>query len=339
MDFVYASIGLVILLFAGDSLVRGAVNLSLRLGVPALIVSLTIVAFGTSAPELLISVQAVLDGVPGLALGNVVGSNTANILLVLGVPALLKGLDTAGCDTRANYLYMIAATLLFIALAHGGVFHWPQGIALLGGLGLMLTAAFNAAQRHRREVREELAAAHAAKGEAVDPDLLEAEAEAEEEGEVEGVDPDMAWWKVFLFLALGLIGLPLGAEILVESSTSIARHYGVSETVIGLTLVAIGTSLPELATTVMAAYRNQAEVALGNVIGSNMFNLLAIIGVASLVGPLPVEPKLLKYDLWVMLAASVLIAPFVFRGWRMGRTWGIVFFGLYALYLTAILAH
>ena len=337
MDFVYATLGLAILLFAGDSLVRGAVNLSLRLGVPALIVSLTIVAFGTSAPELLISVQAVLEGVPGLALGNVVGSNTANILLVLGVPALLKGLDTAGCDTRRNYIFMIAATFLFIALAHGGRFAWPQGIMLLTGLGLMLFSAFREAQRHRREVKAQLAAAHAAKGETLDPDLLEAEAEAEEEGEVEGVDPDMAWWKVFMVLGLGLIGLPLGADILVDSSTSIARHYGVSETVIGLTLVAIGTSLPELATTVMAAYRNQADVALGNVIGSNMFNLLAIIGVAALVGPIPVDPKLLMYDLWVMLAASVLIVPFVFRGWRMGRVWGIVFSALYALYLMAVL--
>lgn len=339
MDFVIASLGLVILLIAGDSLVRGAVNLSLRLGVPALIVSLTIVAFGTSAPELLISVRAVLEGVPGLAMGNVVGSNTANILLVLGVPALLKGLDTAGCDTSHNYVYMILATVLFIGLAFGGQFGWPQGIILLAGLALMLTSAFREAQTHRREVKAQLAAELTAKGEALDPDALEAQAEAEEEGEVEGVDPDMAWWKVLLFLGLGLIGLPLGADILVDSSTNIARHYGVSETVIGLTLVAIGTSLPELATTVMAAYRRQADVALGNVIGSNMFNLLAIIGVASMVGPLPVEPKLLMFDLWVMLAASLLIAPFVFRGWHMGRAWGIVFAGLYMVYLLAVLNH
>ena len=339
MDFVFATIGLLILLVAGDSLVRGAVNLSLRLGVPALIVSLTIVAFGTSAPEMLISVQAVLDGVPGLAMGNVVGSNTANILLVLGVPALLKGLDTSNCDTRRNFVLMIAATVLFLALAQSGYFGWPQGLVLLAGLGLMLYSAFREAQTHRREVRAQIAAALAAKGEPLDEATLEAQAAAEEAGEVEGIDPDMAWWKVFLFLAIGLIGLPLGAQILVESATSIARDYGVSETVIGLTLVAIGTSLPELATTVMAAYRNQADVALGNVIGSNMFNLLAIIGVASLVGPLPVEPKLLMYDLWVMLAASLLIAPFVFGGWRMGRVWGIVFVGLYGLYLMAILVH
>ncbi|PIE08227.1 MAG: sodium:proton exchanger [Rhodobacterales bacterium] len=339
MDFVFAALGLAILLFAGDSLVRGAVNLSLRLGVPALIVSLTVVAFGTSAPELLISVQSVLEGVPGLALGNVVGSNTANVLLVLGVPALFRGLEFAGCDTRRNYVYMMLASVLFILLAFGGQFAWPQGLALLAGLGLMLSSAVGEAQAHRREVKAQLAAEHAARGEALDPDLLEAETEAEEETEVEGVDPDMAWWKVLMFLGLGLVGLPLGADILIDSATHIARHYGVSETAIGLTLVAIGTSLPELATTVMAAYRNQAEVALGNVIGSNMFNLLAIIGVAAMVGPLPVDPKLLWSDLWVMLAASALLAPFVFRGWRMARLWGIVFVLLYAVYLMAILQH
>ncbi|MCB1350732.1 MAG: sodium:calcium antiporter, partial [Maritimibacter sp.] len=162
MDFAYATFGLLILLFAGDSLVRGAVNLSLRLGVPALIVSLTIVAFGTSAPEMLISVQAVLDGVPGLAMGNVVGSNTANILLVLGVPALLTGLNTAGTDTKRNFVLMIAATVGFIALAQGGRFGWPQGLALLAGLALMLGSALREAQVHRREVKAQLAAAHAA---------------------------------------------------------------------------------------------------------------------------------------------------------------------------------
>ena len=314
MDLILAILGLIILLLAGDALVRGAVNVSLRLGVPALIVSLTIVAFGTSAPELLIAVSAIMDGVPGLAMGNVVGSNTANILLVLGVPALLAGLDTGSCDTKRNYLFMLAATFLFMALAMGGVIAWPQGLLLLGGLGLMLYSAFHEARAHRRKGRA---------------------AEAEEE--VEGADPDMPWWKIFFFLALGLVGLPLGANLLVEASTNIARHLGISETIIGLTLVALGTSLPELATTVMAAYRKQAEVALGNVIGSNMFNLLAIIGIASFVGPIPVEPGILYFDIWVMLAASLLLAPFVLFKWQMGRIWGIVLCGLYAAYVFTLL--
>jgi cation:H+ antiporter len=342
LDFLYASLGLVILLFAGDSLVRGAVNLSLRLGVPALIVSLTIVAFGTSAPELLVSVQAVLDGVPGLALGNVVGSNTANILIVLGVPALFTGLHTADCDTRRNYIAMMAATVLFMLLAAATHrFGAVQGLVLLAGLGLMLTSAFNEALAHRRQVAAERLAALATESAIADARALEAEAEAaaeaEEELEIEGADPEMPWRKVILFLALGLIGLPIGADILVKAATAIARDFGISETVIGLTLVALGTSLPELATSVMAAIRRQTDVVLGNVIGSNMFNLLAIIGVASLVGPIPVEPMMLRLDLWVMFMSSLLIAPFVFLGWRMGRRWGIIFVGLYIAYVASLL--
>lgn len=327
LDFVYASVGLVILLLAGDSLVKGAVNLSLRLGVPALIVSLTVVAFGTSAPELLISVQSVLLGVPGLALGNVVGSNTANILLVLGAPALLKGLATKDCDVRQTYVMMLVASVLFIALATTGQFGWWQGLVLLAGLSGMLILAARDAMAHRREA---IAAARA-KGEELD------EAALDEEEDLEGADPDLPGWKIALFLIIGLVGLPLGADLLVDASTSIALAVGVSETVIGLTLVAVGTSLPELATTVMAAYRNQADVAIGNVIGSNMFNLLGIIGVAALVGPIPVDPEMLRFDMWVMLAASLLLAPFVFKGWHMGRIWGAVFAGLYLLYVLAVL--
>lgn len=319
MDLIFAALGLIILLLAGDSLVRGAVNLSLRLGVPALIVSLTIVAFGTSAPELLISIGAIMEGVPGLAMGNVVGSNTANILLVLGVPALMKGLSTGGCDTRKSYLQMMAATVLFTVLCLGGVITWVQGLVLLAALALMLSSAFKDALCHRRDCRDAEAAC------------------ADDEEEVEGADPNMPWWKVIMFLVLGLIGLPLGADLLVDASTNIARHFGVSETVIGLTLVALGTSLPELATTVMAALRNQAEVALGNVIGSNMFNLLAIIGISSMVGPIPVEPGILQFDIWVMLGASLLLAPFVFLKWHMGRMWGIILSALYVVYIVAVL--
>lgn len=320
MVWLLAGLGLVILLLAGDALVKGAVNTSLRLGVPSLIVSLTIVAFGTSAPELLIAIQALNIGSPGIAMGNVVGSNTANILLVLGIPAMIAPLHTAGCDTRKTYIFMLAATGLFILLAQDGVFTIQSGAFLLLGLGLVLVDAFREARQHRREMRE--------KGK--DP-------EAEEE-EVEGADPEMRWWKICVFLVLGLVGLPLGADLLVDNASIIARMYGVSDSVIGLTLVAVGTSLPELATTVMAAIRRQADVALGNVIGSNMFNLLAIIGIATLIGPVPVDPQFVAFDLWVMLGASVLLAPFVFLGWNMGRRWGLALTMLYALYVYAVIA-
>lgn len=311
MPWLLSGLGLIILLLAGDALVRGAVNLSLRLGVPALIVSLTIVAFGTSAPELLISIKAVSHDADGIALGNVVGSNTANILLVLGIPALMRALHTSECDTRKNYVFMLIASVLFIALAFCGTFTIWSGLILLSALSVVLFIAFREARNHRRN----------GKACAAEDDLEE----------IEEADPNMPYWRVAVYLLLGLIGLPLGADLLVDNSTVIARTYGVSETVIGLTLVAIGTSLPELATTVMAAMRRQADVALGNVIGSNMFNLLAIVGIATFVGPISVDPKFLEFDLWVMLAASLLLVPFVFFKQDITRAWGV---GLSALYLT-----
>jgi cation:H+ antiporter len=159
----------------------------------------------------------------------------------------------------------------------------------------------------------------------------------EDEEEVEGADPDMPWWKIMVFLVLGLVGLPLGADLLVDGSINIARMFGVSEVVIGLTLVAVGTSLPELATTVMAAVRSQADVALGNVIGSNMFNLLAIIGITTLIGPVPVDAAFLHFDLWVMLGASLLLIPFVFFKQDITRGWGIALSALYAAYILVVL--
>lgn len=316
--WLLSGLGLLILLLAGDALVRGAVNLSLRLGVPALIVSLTIVAFGTSAPELLIAISAVKEHAPGIALGNVVGSNTANILLVLGVPALLATLHTSECDSRRNYVFMLLATVLFIGLAFCGVFNFGSGLILLAALGLVLGNAFRQARAHRKACGEACA----------------------EDDDLEGLDeadPNMPYWKVAMYLILGLIGLPMGAHLLVENATEIARAYGISETVIGLTLVAIGTSLPELATTVMAALRRQADVALGNVIGSNMFNLLAIVGIATWFGRIPVDPEFLRFDLWVMLAASLLLIPFVFFKQDISRIWGMALTFLYVVYVTSLL--
>ena len=310
MDFLYVGLGLFILILAGDALVKGAVNLSLRVGVPALIVSLTIVAFGTSAPELIISINAVRSGLPGLALGNVIGSNTANILLVLGVPALLVGLHTSRCETRRSYQQMVAATGLFIAVCFLGPIGPIHGVILLAALAYMLSDAFRAAMAHKSR-----------------------ESEPEE---VEGADPDLPWAKIALFLILGLIGLPLGADILVDASTNIARAYGITEEVIGLTLVALGTSLPELATTVMAAYRRQADVALGNVIGSNMFNLLAIIGITTFFGNLPVPVEFLRFDLWVMAAASLSLIPFVYYRFNLTRGAGVVLTALYILYIVSL---
>ena len=311
MDFLYAALSLIILLLSGDVLVRGAVNLALRLGIPALIVSLTIVSFGTSAPELFIAVGSILGDAPGIALGNVVGSNVANVLLVLGLPAIISGIDTHLSDTRRSYIVMMGATLWFIALCFFGPLLWIHGILLLAVLAVVLLDQARAARSHAKACAEG--------------------------GQVEGADPSMPWWRIFVFLTLGLIGLPLGADILVDSAVNIARSMDVSETAIGLTLAAVGTSLPELATTVIAALRRHAEVALGNVIGSNIFNLLGIIGVAVFFGEVPVEPGFLAFDLWVMLGASVALAPFVLMKINMSRAMGALLTALYAGYVLIVL--
>jgi cation:H+ antiporter len=304
-------LALIILVMSGDFLVKGAVALSDRLGIPAFIVGLTIVAFGTSAPELLISIQAVLSGVPGIAIGNVVGSNTANILMVLGLPALMFGLDAAQTDLRKNYALMIGGSLLFIYLASLGVFSYGSGMILLTALAVVLGLAL------RDALQEPM------------------RAEAAEIGLEGGGAQDVVLpaWKITGLIGIGLLGLPYGANLLVNNATEIARSYQISETTIGLTLVALGTSLPELATTLASAIRRQADVALGNVIGSNVFNLLAIMGVTAFVGPIPVSPQLLSVDLWVMLAASLSLAPFVVYRLRINRLVGALLTAAYLVYV------
>lgn len=319
MSIVFAALGLIILLLAGDVLVRGAVNLGLRLGIPTLIISLTVVAFGTSAPELLIAVKAATEGFPGIAIGNVVGSNTANILMVLGIPALIAGINSASCDSRKTYLHMIGATIVFIALCFLGPLTIWHGMILIVLLVAMLADSYRTAQRHRR-----------------------GESTACETGDdledLEEADADMPGWKIGTFILLGLIGLPLGADMLVDGAVDIARHFGISEATIGLTLIAFGTSLPELATTVVAALRKHSDVVMGNVIGSNLFNLLGIMGVASFFGPLAVPPGILHFDIWVMLGTSLLIIPFVFGGANITRLWGALLSATYILYIAFLLA-
>jgi len=315
MAWIFVVLGLVTLLLAGDCLVKGAVNLSLRLGISTLVVSLTVVAFGTSAPELLIVLSAMADNAPGLAMGNVIGSNTANILLVLGLPAMAAGLYTSEFDTKKSFALMIFASVLFIALAFAGPFTWLHGSLLLVVLAVILLGQ---AARARRENYAAAVAAVPVR-------------------HLEGLDPSMRGWKILLYLLFGLVGLPVGAKVLVVNAEIIAQDLGVPETAIGLTLIAVGTSLPELATTTVAAIRRQADVALGNVIGSNMFNLLAIIGIAALVGPIPVAEGFLRFDLWVMLASSLLLVPFVLFRQNITRIWGAALTLLYMVYLVIVL--
>ena len=306
MVWLQALLGLIVLLVAGDLLVRGAVNFSLKIKIPAFIVSLTVVALGTSAPELLVAIRAILDNSPGIALGNVVGSNIANVFLVLGIPALIAGINTRECNTRKNYVFMMIATVIFLSLAFIGNFSLPQGILflILLALFLLITA------RDTLKMQDKISNL-----------------------EVENADPNLVFWKIILFLSLGFIGLPIGADILVTNSSLIAKSYGLSDEVIGLTLVALGTSLPELATTLMAALRKQAEVALGNVIGSNIYNLFAIVGITTMFGDIPIAPSFFNFDFWIMFGAGIVLFPFVYMRVNINRLWGAFLTLTYAAYL------
>lgn len=312
MIYLQVALGFILLLGGAEFLVRGAVSIAERLGVSPLVIGMTIVALGTSAPEAVVSVNAALAGAAGLAVGNVVGSNIANVLLILGAAALVKPIVTAAGGLTKDGAVMMVGTVVFIALALFGVIDLWRGIILLvvftGFLGYNWwreTAGRNA---------EELAEIH-----------------MEEVKEFEtNFGPIWVSWLVFF---VGLGALLWGADLLVDGGVTIARQWGVSEEVIGLTMVAIGTSLPELAASVVAAIRGHSEVALGNVLGSNLFNLLFVIGLASLFAPIPVAPQILSFDLWVMFLSSLVLMPFLGDGKRFGRAFGGLFLVVYFAYI------
>jgi cation:H+ antiporter len=298
--------GFVLLIVAGDILVRGAVALALRLGVAPLIVGLTIVGFGTSAPELVVSLDAALNSSTGMAIGNIVGSNIANVFLVLGLPAMIAPTNCAQPFIGRNMVYVLAATVLFIVLCFNGPLHIWQGALLFSLIILFLVVTGLQAPRQYQDEVSEI-------GDKLPNALL-----------------------ISVFILAGIIGLPAGAHIIVSAGSEIARSFGVSDTVIGLTLVALGTSLPELAATSMAALRGEAGVALGNVLGSCLFNLLAIMGLTALFIPIPVPEALLRFDLWVMLAAVLVLAPFIWSGRKISRSAGVVFVLAYLAYIATV---
>jgi len=312
-SFLLLSAGVVLLLLAGDTLVRGSAALARKWGIPPLIVGLTIVAFGTSAPELVVSIQAVLTGVSELAIGNVVGSNIANVLLVLGVPALLMAIPTNVAGVGRNSAVAVVATLILIVLIllPGPLVMW-HGAILFAGIVIYLAWMFGLA-----------------KAGADDPALHDmADIDA-----MEGLPKKM--WVTIVFIVFGIAGLAFGGDLIVKNATIIAESLNVGKEIIGLTIVAIGTSLPELATVMVAAWRGQTEMAIGNVLGSNVFNIFAVMGAAALVGNVSVPDGFNYFDIWVMLAAIIALTVFVLRRAPISKKTGIVFLLGYALYIGA----
>jgi cation:H+ antiporter len=312
-DFLFTVLGLGILVIGGELTLRGAIGLARLLGVSAAMIGLTVVAFGTSAPELVVSLQATIEGSPDIAIGNVVGSNIANILLVLGVGALIAPLICDPDSVRRDGTAMMAALVLLVGLGLLGVIEaWQGALMLLALIGYIVWSyridrgnGAASADLHAREVEE-----------------------------TTGVPT--ATWLVLLYVLVGLAALIGGAKLLVDGAIGVARTVGISEPVIGLSLVAIGTSLPELAATAVAAWRRHTDIAVGNVLGSNLFNVLLILGTASMASPLPFADEFVRVDLWVMLGAGIVLIPVMITNWNISRREGFLLLVLYAAYIASM---
>ena len=298
MNAVMMVAGLAMLLVGGEGLVRGAVAFATRMRLPMAVVGAVVLGFGTSMPEMLTSLSAALSGAPGIAIGNVLGSNIANIVLILGVAAVIAAIPTDTAETE-DRVWLVVATVLGIGVIMiGADIGRIEGMILLGALAVYLWRA------------------------------LGRDAAMEPVPEVVQMGPGM----IALYLLVGLGILVSGAWLLVEGATGIARAFGVSETLIGLTIVAVGTSLPELATSIIAARRGEAGLALGNVLGSNVFNILAILGLTAVIVPIPVPADLSMLDLGLVAGTALLLIGALTLG-RIGRGMGLLFLAIYAAYI------
>lgn len=312
MTFVYLIAGLVLLVAGAEVLVRGAAKLAAQFGIPPLIIGLTVVAFGTSAPETAVSVQSAFNGSGDLAIGNVIGSNIANVLLILGMTALVAPLIVSRQLIRLDVPIMIGASLLTFGLAWDGSLSRLDGALLFAGVLTYTGFLIYSARKDKGNDDDEF---------------------AKEFGLDEAPKP-YAWVINLGLIIAGLVLLVAGSNFLVEGAVTLARALGISELVIGLTVVAIGTSLPELATSILAAIKGERDIAVGNIVGSNIFNLLCVLGLASLVSPaaISVSPNALAFDFPVMIAVAVACLPIFFTGYRINRWEGLLFLAYYVAY-------
>ena len=299
--------GLVLLFFGADWLVKGAVTMALHLGLSPLIVGLTVVALGTSLPEALVSVQASLDNQGGIALGNVIGSNILNIALILGLSALIQPLKVDSHLVKADVPLLVGASFLLIVLLEDFHISRMEGALLL--LGIVFYVCGN---------------------------IMTVKRTSPEEDKIEGMeipeDPSKNLLRDIGFLILGLIALAFGSNFLVSGAVDLARIWGLSEALIGLTIVSIGTGTPELATALMAAYRKTADIAIGNAVGSNLFNIMFVVGLAGLVAPMDAT-GINSSDLYVMFGLTILLLPTVWTGMVLDRKEGFLFLAVYVAYL------
>jgi cation:H+ antiporter len=301
--------GLTILVIAGDFLVRGSVSLAQRLGISNLAVGLTVVAFGTSAPELMVGIDAVITHAPTVAIGNIVGSNIANVWLVVGAPVVFAPMYCSAPKFPLSMVLMVAISVMFIVVAQTmGAFDFRVGIVFI-----ILLAIFIRYASRSKETSEDYGKILA---------------------DIESSPGRSFSLKNSIGLTTtGIVGLAIGAHILVQGGVAVAIDLGVGEAVIGLTVIALGTSIPELVTATVAAFRGHCDVAVGNVVGSNIFNILGIIGISSFFGTIPIPKGILQFDLWVMLFAALTLLPFALFRITIGRKMGFLYLALYAGYI------
>jgi cation:H+ antiporter len=304
-------LGVAMLTAGGEALIRGSLAAAKRLGVSPLLSGLVIVGFGTSAPELVVSIDAAINGRPDIAIGNIVGSNIGNTLLILGLCAVITPLAVRPLALRRDTVTVVAATILFMLLVAGSALQRADAVILLIALFAYLSWAY---------LTERSNTTHSAA-------LHKAEAE-----ELAIVPKTVVW--IVAAVVLGFFLLIGGSQVLLTGAVGIAEGFGISGTVIGLTLVAVGTSLPELSISVIASFRKHADVAVGNILGSNIFNLLGILGISALLQPLPVPARILEFDQWVLLGTALLLSLFLYTGYRLSRMEGGLFLIGYIIYIT-----
>lgn len=310
MVFVTLIFGLTILTIGAEFLVRGASRLAALAGVSSLVIGLTVVAYGTSAPELAVSLKSAIHGQSDIALGNVVGSNIFNVLFILGLCALILPLKVDSQLVRLDVPIMIGVSLLLMVLALDGSLGFLDGALLFGGVVSYTVFAIIKSRRETKAVKEEFDQEFAPPADHSAKTVL---------------------WNLGL-LVVGLVLLVYGARLFVDAAITVAEALGVSQLVIGLTIVAAGTSLPEVATSVVATIRGERDIAIGNVVGSNIFNILSVLGCASMASPVNIAPAALAVDIPVMIGVALICLPIFFTGLLIRRWEGLVFFGLYVLY-------
>jgi len=313
VDIFFVISGLAILLIAGEATLRGAIGLARSLNVSPAVIGMTVVGLGTSLPELVVCIDATIAGKPDFAVGNVIGSNISNTLLILGAGAMILPL---ACDPRAvrrdGTMMVVAIAIACILGVTGETAAW-QGLLMLLALAGFMAWSYVMDRRHRSPATE----------------LHEREAEGIPVAEIGGA-------RILIYVVAGLAGLTGGATLLVDGAEGIARSAGVPDYIIGLTILAIGTSLPELVASIVAALRGHGDVAIANVLGSNMINVLGILGATSLITTLPFAPEIRTIDIWVMAGSTVVLIPILITGWRIARSEGLLLLAGYAGYIASI---